>query len=194
VRTNVSFRSAIFAAWLAWSGLGCAKVIGDECRLSTDCSTRQDRVCDTSQPGGYCTQLGCRPNACPDDAVCVLFGAAVPGCQIDERELSRSARSLCAQECENDGDCRDGRYVCARERTAPWNARILDDDRGRGFCVPRPTSTPLASPPAPPPVCQAPSPPSLDGGAADAGAGGDASADASHDAAVADGGTPDAGR
>src|SRR4051812_38010306 len=64
---------------------GCTPSIGDKCVLSTDCSTRGDRLCDTSQPDGYCTQFNCSKNGCPDDSACVLFNANVPGCGYDDR-------------------------------------------------------------------------------------------------------------
>ncbi len=168
---------------LALPLVGCSKVIGDQCNISTDCSSRGDRVCDTSQPGGYCTQLGCRPNGCPDNAACVLFGAAVPRCEAEERELSRAARSLCMQGCDEDGDCRDADYVCVRQRQSPWNARVLDDDGGKGFCAPR--STTPAAERVDAGVCQTPVPMTpIDSGvrvdaAADASAGADAGRDAS---------------
>ena len=33
--------------------------MGDSCQTSTDCDPNGNRVCDLSQPGGYCTILGC---------------------------------------------------------------------------------------------------------------------------------------
>lgn len=118
--------------------LGCTPEIGDKCRISTDCSVRGDRLCDTSQPGGYCTLLNCGGNGCPDEASCVLFNAAIPGCAFSDRSGpagSRMARSFCMAECESDGDCRSG-YACADPRTPPWNAVILDDDQGKRSCLP----------------------------------------------------------
>src|SRR4051794_40702327 len=55
--------SAAFAVLAA-----CTPSIGDKCVLSTDCSTRGDRLCDTAQPDGYCTQFNCAKNSCPDEA------------------------------------------------------------------------------------------------------------------------------
>src|SRR4051794_157162 len=70
---------ALFAA-LSVASFACTPVIGDKCTVSTDCSIRGDRLCDTSQPAGYCTQLNCRAGGCADEASCVLFSSAVPGC------------------------------------------------------------------------------------------------------------------
>src|SRR3954454_15461945 len=93
----------------------CTPEIGDKCVLSTDCSTRGDRLCDTSQPDGYCTQFNCAKNACPDEAACVLFNSNVPGCGYDDRAGgygSRVARSFCVAKCSSNSDCRGG-YICA---------------------------------------------------------------------------------
>src|SRR3954454_25134750 len=92
----------------------CTPEIGDKCVLSTDCSTRGDRLCDTSQPDGYCTQFNCSKNSCPDNAACVLFNAAIQGCNYDDRSggyVSRVARPFCLASCGTDGDCRSG-YIC----------------------------------------------------------------------------------
>lgn len=118
----------------------CTPEIGDKCIVSTDCSVQGDRLCDTSQPDGYCTQLNCRGNDCFDEAACVLFNSAIPGCNYDDRAGgygSRIARSFCMAQCENNGDCR-GDYVCADPRTAPWNAVILDDNQTKKGCLPKP--------------------------------------------------------
>src|SRR3954468_14654466 len=76
----------------------CTPSIGDKCVLSTDCSSRGDRQCDTSQPDGYCTIFNCNGDGCPDKAACVLFNSAIPGCGFDDRAGgggSRIARALC---------------------------------------------------------------------------------------------------
>jgi hypothetical protein len=179
---------AILAGFVA-----CTPEIGDKCQVSTDCSIRGDRLCDISQPGGYCTQLNCSRNSCPDEASCVLFNSAVPGCGYDDRSGpfgSRVARSFCMAKCESNGDCRDG-YVCADPRTYPWNAAILDDDQGKRSCLPSPVegqdagtpsavgTAPVCGPAAPPlspidagpaKIYDAASPPPLVPGPADSGA------------------------
>lgn len=116
---------------------GCTPQIGDKCVLSTDCSTRGDRLCDTSQPEGYCTQFNCAKNSCPDEAACVLFSSAVPGCTYDDRAGqygSRAARSFCVAQCSSDSDCRSG-YVCADPKAAPWDGLIQDDDQSKRTCL-----------------------------------------------------------
>lgn len=117
---------------------GCTPEIGDKCALSTDCSIRSDRICDTSQPNGYCTQ-SCNGNGCPDKAACVLYNTSLPGCGFDDRAGrfgSRVARSFCTARCYSNADCRteDG-YVCADPRSYPWNAIILDDVQDQLTCL-----------------------------------------------------------
>jgi hypothetical protein len=120
---------------LALALSGCQKHIGDDCVLSTDCSIQGNRQCDTSQPGGYCTQFFCNTNSCPDNAACILFEGAVPGCAYDDYESpARTARSLCMKTCGSDGDCRDG-YVCRDPKQPPWNAEILDDWQHSLVCI-----------------------------------------------------------
>jgi hypothetical protein len=148
---------------LAFALLGlaaCTPNIGDKCILSTDCSTRGDRLCDTSQPDGYCTQFNCSKNSCPDEAACVLFNAGVQGCGYDDRSGgygSRIARAFCVGSCGKDSDCRAG-YICADPRGAPWNGFVQDDDQNKRTCLVAPSdynpdAGPISSPGAPAPVC-----------------------------------------
>jgi hypothetical protein len=51
----------------------CGHGIGDECVTSVDCSPSGDRMCDLSQPGGYCTVDGCDAKSCPSDSVCIRY-------------------------------------------------------------------------------------------------------------------------
>ncbi len=120
---------ALILALVAFTG--CAPQIGDDCTSSVDCSVNGDRVCDLSQPGGYCTVANCEEGTCPEEPVCVEF----------RFEPARSAESWCMAPCESDGDCResDG-YACIRasellEADMPL-ARVLDGDGddGRRFC------------------------------------------------------------
>jgi len=153
---------ALVMAVLLGALSGCTPSIGDKCVLSTDCSTRGDRLCDTSQPDGYCTQFNCSKNGCPNDAACVLFNAAVPGCTYDDRAGgygSRIARSFCVAQCASNNDCRAG-YVCADPHLAPWSGLVLDDDQSRLTCLTLPFGSDadagaIMSPGAPAPVCSA---------------------------------------
>jgi hypothetical protein len=165
---------------------GCTPEIGDRCVLSTDCSIRGDRLCDTSQPGGYCTQFNCSPGSCADDATCVLFNAALPGCGLDDRDGrggSRIARSFCVAECSSDADCRAG-YMCADARMQPWNGTVLEGNQNRLGCLVRPLEGdgdggPVTSSAEPPPVCSpvGPDVPEIDASAPSIGEQGDAGVD-----------------
>jgi hypothetical protein len=207
---------ASMAMVFAMAAVGCAPKIGDKCALSTDCSQQGTLVCDTSQPGGYCTQLNCTNGSCPNDAVCVEFQASIPGCAYnDYQSPSRTGRSFCMERCSQDSTCRqDEGYICRDPTTQPWNAAILDNDntQSHGVCIVQPglleaSSTPGAA------VCPAPGRdaasdaagaapdggdggPIADGAALDATVeegldGGDAAADATLDAPV-DTGSADA--
>jgi hypothetical protein len=117
--------------------VGCAPKIGDHCLTSTDCATNGSRICDTSQPDGYCTVFNCADDTCPNNAACVVLMPSVPGCPYDEYDTpSRSTRTLCLATCNNDSDCRTNEgYVCASPLQSPWNAIILDNNQGEQVCI-----------------------------------------------------------
>ncbi|MBV9949893.1 MAG: hypothetical protein JOZ69_23830 [Myxococcales bacterium] len=137
---------------------GCTPAIGDKCSLSTDCSIQGTRFCDTSQTAGYCTVIGCTSNHCPDNAVCVEFGATVPGCAYDDYQApSRTGRSMCMKACSSDSDCRtqDG-YGCRDlsrlpdggpplEAGVPYEGVLLDTNRSMKVCIQ--VMSPVGSPP-----------------------------------------------
>jgi hypothetical protein len=118
---------------------GCKPKIGDDCRISTDCSAAGDRLCDITEPGGYCTVFNCEPGTCPEDeSLCVEFGSqrsVDDSCQSSQSP-SPYARSFCMATCDGDSDCRSG-YVCrdvSREGNE-WGAVLIDHDRGHKACV-----------------------------------------------------------
>jgi hypothetical protein len=121
---------------------GCKPKIGDDCRISTDCSAAGDRLCDITEPGGYCTVFNCEPGTCPDgEALCVEFGSQrssdsnATACQ-SLQSPSPYARSFCMATCDSNSDCRSG-YTCAnlKDSTNPWGAILIDHDRGDKGCV-----------------------------------------------------------
>jgi hypothetical protein len=112
--------------------VGCTPSIGDSCVTSIDCSQQGERLCDTSQPDGYCTVFDCAPDGCPGEAVCVRFGSELdPACDetaaVDPR-WPRFERSFCLAVCEIDDDCREG-YRCI----APGDRRGSSIDRESEF-------------------------------------------------------------
>jgi hypothetical protein len=179
---------------------GCTPKIGDKCVLSTDCATAGDRLCDTSQPGGYCTIFNCSGDHCPDKAACVMFEGAVPGCAYTDRGVPRTGRSFCIAQCQSNSDCRDG-YICADPRSTPWKGIIIDDDQNQLTCLVDPLASFDPNVPADggAAVCQSSGPsvspieagaPEFDAGSSSTDSGADAT---TTDASTTDGGTTDAG-
>jgi len=116
----------VTAALLAALFVGCKPEVGDSCKLSTDCSILGDRLCDTSQPDGYCTIFNCEPGSCPSESVCVEFHGA----------SERFARRFCVRSCDGHSDCRPG-YICLRMPRVDRDARILDPDPdSSNVCLP----------------------------------------------------------
>jgi hypothetical protein len=136
IMARTSRRSSSGSRW-AGMGLcvllacGCQARIGDGCSTNQQCSGQTQRLCDITQPGGYCTILNCSPTSCPEgEGMCVTFGNALsplPGCQ-NASKPSPYARSLCMQYCSEDTECRPG-YVC-RDISGddPWSADIATKD------------------------------------------------------------------
>jgi hypothetical protein len=184
-RHRILFAATAAAALTA----GCAPKIGDKCTVSTDCSVNGDRLCDSTQPSGYCTVFNCEPNACPDDSLCVEF--TEPTC-TSPAESDRFTRTFCMASCTADGDCRAG-YTCLDITHDPERMVVDINPSSRRICtVPPPAPPPMAST-MQPAVCN----PSDGGsttstagdGAADAG---DAAAETSTDASETDAPTADA--
>jgi hypothetical protein len=131
--------------------LGCTPKIGDDCSVSTNCSTTGDRLCDVTQPGGYCTKFNCEPGSCPADSVCVNFGtrlSPVDGCAPSQAN-SPYKRSFCMASCGDDGDCRSGykclspREPCLASSTDCFNAVLAEHSSGSKVCAvpPKPVPT-----------------------------------------------------
>ena len=86
---------ALVAA-LAGSVAACAPNIGDACINAAECPP--GAVCDTTVPGGYCTEFECFDDGdCDGEAICIDFEVV----------------SACMDPCSVNGDCRtsDG-YMC----------------------------------------------------------------------------------
>ena len=116
--------------------MACKAEIGDECEVSTDCSATGDRLCDTTQPGGYCTIRNCEPGSCTDEGVCVRF-------KPDDPRLSIN---WCMAKCGDTGDCDRDEYVCrsADQLNAgdagsanKRRAEVLDTNNDAKFCIVR---------------------------------------------------------
>jgi hypothetical protein len=143
-------RAAGMLACLLLLSLGgaCSKKIGDDCRTSIDCSQDNERTCDISQPGGYCTIEGCDERSCPSDSACVRFfprlfltKACTDGCGVDELCVGdqcaprASERRFCVQTCGGNGDCRGG-YICREAGTAGSLPLTSNPAAKLNFCAP----------------------------------------------------------
>ena len=125
---------------------GCKPKIGEDCATSTDCSISGDRLCDVTQPGGYCTVFNCEPNTCPTEAACVAFSE---GTCSTASSSTRFRRTFCMRECEDDSDCRSG-YQCL-DLSRDASRRVVDTNSVKRVCVLPPSNS---APPIPdPPVC-----------------------------------------
>jgi hypothetical protein len=104
---------------------GCKPEIGDECSVSTDCSSTGDRLCDTTQPNGYCTIYNCEPGTCPEEAICVSFEISKSEVCEDPQLTSPFQRSFCMRNCSSDDDCRGG-YDCVdmNDPLNEWGAAV----------------------------------------------------------------------
>ena len=124
---------------------GCKPEIGDKCSISTDCSVQGDRLCDVTQPAGYCTVFNCEPNRCPDDSVCVAFSE--PSCASPALS-ARFQRTFCMKVCESGGDCR-AEYACLDVSNDPARRVVDVNPSSRRICAvaPRGPSTPLTTEP-----------------------------------------------
>lgn len=160
---------------IAAAHAGCKPKIGDDCKISTDCSAAGDRLCDITAPGGYCTIFSCEPGTCPEgESLCVEFGEQRSPLCADRATPSPYARTFCMATCDSDSDCRSG-YVCVdipkllpdgSRGGDPWGATLIDTDRGnKGCLVPITSAAPLGEGGAPdePGVCKAQYGPTSDG-------------------------------
>jgi len=161
-----AFSSGLPSTWLTWLALGlvtavvalgCKPQIGDKCTVSTNCSSTGDRLCDVTQPDGYCTKFNCEPGSCPEDSVCVNFGTTLSpleGCAPSQGN-SPYKRSFCMANCGSNGDCRAG-YECLDPKN-DLHAVLAEYSSGQRVCAVRPNPSPTLY---------------VDSGTGDAGAGG----------------------
>ncbi len=128
-------RFLLLASLLGFAA-ACQPEIGAECETSVDCSQNGDRLCDRTQPGGYCTAFNCAAGDCPDDSVCVAFGASLAyyaGCDGDGT-LSRVSRTFCMAPCDSAADCRSG-YACQDLASSGDVSSVVSVDPGRSSKV-----------------------------------------------------------
>ena len=134
-------------------GVACQPKIGDDCDINANCSDVGDRMCDRSQPGGYCTQFNCEPGTCPDEATCIGFRTVVSSLATEEgdqwvcadpQDTSRFQRTFCMRSCRSNSDCRAA-YDCI-DMAKPGNpfGAVLVESHGSGkVCAVRRDSAPI---------------------------------------------------
>ncbi|HOU93246.1 MAG TPA: hypothetical protein PLU22_19475 [Polyangiaceae bacterium] len=153
---------------LALVALGCRPKIGDDCNVPTDCSQTGDRLCDTTQPDGYCTIFNCEAGSCPDEAVCIGFSSVLSSVAGDEEGSgwvcadpqggSRFQRNFCMRSCESSSDCRSG-YRCLDLGSPgnPYGAVLVETSRkkdGKVCTVPMSGGDRVATADAIPGICE----------------------------------------
>jgi hypothetical protein len=127
-RMNPDVVHPLLCAAVVFAVSACAPEIGDECETALDCSSQGSRLCDRTQPHGYCTLRGCESGTCPEDSVCVKFRPA----------QERLATTYCMAKCSEDGDCRsDDGYRCTGShefgQTDAMEVEILGSSKAQ-FC------------------------------------------------------------
>lgn len=143
---------------LAAGALACTPQVGDPCDRAEDCSPVGDLLCDTTQPGGYCTQFNCEPGRCADDSLCVAFRAreSIELACDNPQTPSRFERSFCMATCEKFTDCRkeDG-YICVdmNEPENLYGAVIVEENDSKGKVCVQPYSEPKEPPSGSTEVC-----------------------------------------
>ena len=146
--------------------VGCGHDIGDNCLSSADCDPNGTRACDLSQPGGYCTIVGCDEKTCPSDSACIRYFPEKfldmsmpcnPACEdfdcpegrqdvctadeicLDSGLCAKRASELrqCAKTCSDNGDCRGG-YICRKTGTGGSMLLSTNPTAMTSFCSPAP--------------------------------------------------------
>ena len=136
----------IFAS--VFLGAACGAEIGDGCDWDVDCSPNMDRNCDRSQPGGYCLIIGCGPDECPPEAVCVEFTTPCPSDYQGEEALEgleeaceliepNRGRTYCLKHCDSKSDCDRKKYKCTAVEEL-WGTVIDFETNKDMVCVPEP--------------------------------------------------------
>lgn len=132
---------------LAALGTACQAQIGDECRRSTDCSIRGERICDLSNRinsvgaqsangQGECTIEGCGRGTCPNEAACVsVFGTDFlsVACDATREDLAITcdpSMQSCPEDCVESSQG-GGLLVCGPRNDCQPNEICLDE----GLCA-----------------------------------------------------------
>jgi hypothetical protein len=158
-------RGALAASILAVASLigACSHDVGDSCKSSVDCDPNGTRECDLSQPGGYCTILGCDETICPSGATCIRTfpetliaqnaGVAVSPVMCDPEVATASSQCPQGSMCAPFGSC--VKPCTPGAATSPCPAHQICASVGYcAQCEPTLKNLPIDAGP-PPSTCQA---------------------------------------
>src|SRR5579863_6385169 len=113
---------ALVIAFVAISTAACGSQIGDSCQTATDCDPNGNRICDISQPGGYCTIVGCDETTCPSEAACIrtfpvqfLSTRCDPFCE--DRQCQSPADGGARSDAGTDGALPTCEPICPQDST-----------------------------------------------------------------------------
>jgi hypothetical protein len=130
-----NFAALIFSLLLS---VGCGRGIGDACETSLRCSASGTRLCDMTQPGGYCTLAACQPGNCPSESVCVTF---YQNTSMPDADRNRLSANYCMRKCDDASDCRDDEgYDCVTGSQFGIGAdgeAMAEGDSDQKFCAVR---------------------------------------------------------
>jgi hypothetical protein len=115
-------------------GLGaCKRQIGDDCSTAADCEPNGSRVCDLSQPGGYCTIVNCDETSCPSESACIRF--------FPTQFLTKACNPVCEDlPCLTDPEADKGQCPHDDCPLGPTNDCTIDElCLDAGLCAPRTT-------------------------------------------------------
>lgn len=129
---------------LALTTASCGRKIGDTCQTAADCDPNGGRICDLSQPGGYCTILGCNETSCPSEATCVryfpveyLTTPCNPVCEDRNCLTGGADAGLCSLTCPQGSSNGSANAACPNGPTNDCTADEICLDEG--LCAPRST-------------------------------------------------------
>lgn len=136
LRSLFAWSSTACVLCLLLSASACGRGIGDACETSLRCSASGTRLCDMTQPGGYCTLAACQPGNCPSDSVCVTFAQSTESEGDDNNRLSSN---YCMRKCDERSDCRDDEgYDCVLgDQFGVAGEAVVEGDKQQRFCAQR---------------------------------------------------------
>jgi hypothetical protein len=141
---NVVLRVSVMAVLCGVAA--CTQGIGDGCETALRCSAAGTRLCDMTQPGGYCTLAGCQGSSCPPEAVCVTFWQSTREGDADRNRLSSN---FCMRKCDERSDCRDDDgYDCLAGKDFGDNGEAsVEPNPNQKFCAVRLPHAPMFTSP-----------------------------------------------